>query len=167
MSRDLRSFYILVELQLLGILGLHALVQPYKRKWHNKLDTCIFSTLLFINTCTLYNYHRRRDAHDASPLSSASVIAVTTTLQVVAAALPLVYAGGYLAVRVLRMLRVKAKEWREKRRNGGGGGGGGEGGGGEGGVDPLLEVEMNSREERECSNLDYNQFQGESILISL
>ena len=52
----LKTFYVLVQGQLAVILTIHALCQPYKKRWHNILDTLFFLNLSLINAVTLSNY---------------------------------------------------------------------------------------------------------------
>ena len=39
-----------------AILFLHGLCQPYRKRWHNMVDTFIFSLLILINTISFYRY---------------------------------------------------------------------------------------------------------------
>ena len=39
-----------------AILFLHSLCQPYKKRWHNMVDTFIFSLLIVINAISFYRY---------------------------------------------------------------------------------------------------------------
>ena len=55
-ATSFNQFYTFVELQLILILMLHAVAQPYKKRWHNIVDTLIFSDLAIINGLTLFNY---------------------------------------------------------------------------------------------------------------
>ena len=52
----LQIYYIIVQIQLVVILTIHALCQPYKKKWHNILDALLFMNLFMINTATLTNF---------------------------------------------------------------------------------------------------------------
>ena len=38
------------------MLMLHALAQPYKKKWHNVIDTLVFSNLTIINALSIFIY---------------------------------------------------------------------------------------------------------------
>ena len=53
-SIGLTQFYILVELIFIIMLMLHALAQPYKKKWHNVIDTLVFSNLTIINALSIF-----------------------------------------------------------------------------------------------------------------
>ena len=55
-SIGLTQFYILVELIFIIMLMLHALAQPYKKKWHNVIDTLVFSNLTIINALSIFIY---------------------------------------------------------------------------------------------------------------
>ena len=49
--------YIITEVLLVIMLGVHAWIQPYKEKIHNHIDTGIFLIMLIVNTLTMYRYH--------------------------------------------------------------------------------------------------------------
>ena len=55
-SIGLTQFYILVELLFIIMLMLHTLAQPYKKKWHNAIDTLVFSNLTIINALSIFIY---------------------------------------------------------------------------------------------------------------
>lgn len=55
-SIGLTQFYIIVEVMFITMLMLHALAQPYKKKWFNVIDTLIFSNLTIINTLSIFVY---------------------------------------------------------------------------------------------------------------
>lgn len=49
--------YIITEVLLVIMLGVHAWIQPYKEKIHNHIDTGIFLIMLIVNTLTMYRFH--------------------------------------------------------------------------------------------------------------
>ena len=49
-------FYITLEVQIILMLLLHSLVQPYKEKRHNAIDTLLFSNMAIINGISMLNY---------------------------------------------------------------------------------------------------------------
>ena len=55
-ARRLISFYFTIQLQLVAIVAVHAIFQPYKRRMHNVIDTLLFTNLAVINGISLYNY---------------------------------------------------------------------------------------------------------------
>ena len=55
-SFGLTQFFTIVEILLVTMLMLHALAQPYKKRWHNVTDTLIFSNLTIINALSLFIY---------------------------------------------------------------------------------------------------------------
>ena len=48
---------LLSELLFVSMLLIHSILQPYKKKLHNNLDSFIFFILSIINGITVYNYH--------------------------------------------------------------------------------------------------------------
>ena len=47
--------YLVLEFELIVMLLLHSICQPYKERWHNIIDTLLFCNLILINGLTLYN----------------------------------------------------------------------------------------------------------------
>ena len=100
-----RQFYTVLEIQLIVILVLHSLAQPYKKQWHNALDTLIFANLAIINGITLYNFTQlEADQED--------VIDVVGSIQLVLIYLPMIYMVGYVVAYFIP--RIKAVVIRRK-----------------------------------------------------
>ena len=78
------SFFFL-ELQLVIMLVLHALCQPYKKRLHNIIDTLLFGNLIVINAITYYNIS------SSGPGSNTTVVnlSASTWIQIVLTFLPL------------------------------------------------------------------------------
>ena len=110
----LTTFYMLVQIQLLVILTLHALCQPYKKRWHNVLDALIFMNLSTINAITLFNYHLTLNLTDEQLQINAS-----STVQVILLYLPLVYLSTFSVKKLLCKIKCcKAyivQAYRQKR----------------------------------------------------
>lgn len=104
-TRELASYYVLLEVELVVMLALNAYVQPYKKTWHNRVDTCIFALLAIINGCTIYNYHKRDDYTHPT-----DYIQVISTFQIVLACLPLLCVAGYLAWQGAKLAGKKLRE---------------------------------------------------------
>lgn len=84
---DLNTYYILVQVQLSVILTVHALCQPYRKHWHNVLDSLLFVSLSIINTATLFNF--------SSTSNSLKYISHASTVQAILLYLPLIYITVY------------------------------------------------------------------------
>lgn len=82
----LNTYYTLVQVQLAIILTVHALCQPYKKRWHNVLDALLFVTLSLINTATLFNFTLTLNLRN-----SLKYINQASTVQVFLLYLPLIY----------------------------------------------------------------------------
>lgn len=87
----LQTYYIFVQVQLVVILTIHALCQPYKKKWHNVLDALLFMSLFIINTVTLSNFLLTL----YTGLDSQKYINRASTVQVLLLYLPLIYITTY------------------------------------------------------------------------
>ena len=97
---QLTTFYVLVQVQLIVILTLHALCQPYKKRWHNVLDALIFMNLSAINATTLFNYHLTENLTDKQ-----RQINVLSILQVILLYLPLLYISVFSLKKLLCRIR--------------------------------------------------------------
>ncbi len=62
--RSITDYYFVVITMHTAILCLHAVVQPYKKRWHNFVDLLMLSSLIAIIATTFYNYRRAIDSHD-------------------------------------------------------------------------------------------------------
>ena len=100
----LSQFYTLVELQLIVILTIHCMAQPYRRRWHNIVDTLIFSNLAIINGLTLYNYAKVTEGKDEE-VSIEKTINITSSVQLILCCLPLVYMISYITYHLFSKLR--------------------------------------------------------------
>ncbi len=49
-------FYFILEIQVLLMLLIHALVQPYKKRIHNAIDSLLFTNMAIINGISMFNY---------------------------------------------------------------------------------------------------------------
>ena len=97
---SMTQFYSIIELELLIILSLHCLSQPYQRRWHNVLDGLLFLDMAVINGVTLYNYSRT-----VARKSTRTLMTALLSIQVVLVYLPLVYIVFYLGSKVVNALR--------------------------------------------------------------
>ena len=62
-SKNMMTFYTLVQALLILMLSLHCWVQPYKSTWHNKLDSYFFCTLVAINSIIIYMWTWTNEDH--------------------------------------------------------------------------------------------------------
>ena len=113
-SNNLSLFYLIVEVQLVLMLTVHAFVQPYKKRCHNILDTLLFADLALINAFTTFNFHRSfynyNIGHD---------LGIVTSIQAFLICLPGVYIILYLIRYVLMELcglKIKLKCCISKQR---------------------------------------------------
>ena len=88
-SPTLFEFYILVQFQLVGILTLHSIVQPYQKRWHNVLDSLLLLNMSLINGITLYNYSVIVMKYD--DIVADRYVNITTALQLLLIYIPLAY----------------------------------------------------------------------------
>ena len=93
------AFYILTEVFLIILIGVHAIVQPYQQKWHNTLDILLFINLALINGITIYVY--TGSITDGSRI----VVEFGQWLQLLLIYLPIAYIAGRVIVIAVRKLR--------------------------------------------------------------
>ena len=53
---DWSNYHVVLQIQLSVFLATHALCQPYKKRWHNLLDTALLTNLCAVNALAHYNY---------------------------------------------------------------------------------------------------------------
>ena len=107
-SPTLIAFYTIVEFQLIIILALHSVVQPYKSKWHNIIDSLIFANLALINSFTLFNvFWVFLVGGKTIPSLKKAVTHVSLSFQALLIYLPLVCAIVYISVFLIRKLRER------------------------------------------------------------
>ena len=96
------DFYVLLEIQLVVMVAVHAGIQPYRQRWHNALDISLLTLLAVINALTMYSYftlfrHGGRQ----------TVINAVSSIQTILAYLPIIYMVIYISVKVVNGVRRK------------------------------------------------------------
>ena len=104
------GYRIITEILLLSFLGIHATVQPYKKRVHNLLDSLIFLNLALINILALHSSYFAEYLSPSEYTSSFPLMLITVT-QLLLIYLPMLVfflcavAKGWHAVRI----------WRERK----------------------------------------------------
>ena len=96
-------YYMIVQVQFAVIFALHAICQPYKKHWHNILDSLLFLNLSLVNIITYFNFQ-----HTIGATFQHHII-VPSTVQVILLYLPLVYITIYIAVNIIRKAKVGSR----------------------------------------------------------
>ena len=98
------TFYVTVEILLIAMLMLHAIVQPYAKRWHNILDALFLANLAFINGFTAAIYFILRvDFGRSIPIDN------LLTSQQIFIYIPILYMVGYIAVCTWKKVQHKLK----------------------------------------------------------
>ena len=121
-SQTLTQFYTVLELLLIIALALHSVVQPYKERWHNILDSLLLANLALINGLSLYHYQRRVQ-DTASYTSTTANIQISMAFQLLLIYLPLVGITTWCLVKIIRKIKkfciakklVSSRIWRLKQ----------------------------------------------------
>ena len=108
-SSELTTFYILVQIQFVIILAIHAIASPYKNYKHNILDSLLFLNLATINLISLLNFH-----FTLHFLDKQQYIDIASSLQIVLLYLPLVYIIVYASKKIVQ--RIKCRKLPLPRR---------------------------------------------------
>ncbi len=90
------GFYIYGIVILLLIVVLHAIVQPYKEKWHNILDILFFANIIILNGISLYIYNIFSWNELRSKLPIKSILCV----QLILLYSPIVYVVSYVVYNI-------------------------------------------------------------------
>ena len=91
------NFYLTLEIQLILMLLVHAVIQPYKRRRHNIIDFFLFANMAVINAISMFNFRQAQLLHG-----------VSTVFQVFQILLPLLCVVLYLCYNVLKTLTLSA-----------------------------------------------------------
>ena len=102
-------FYAVIQVQLVAILALHAHVQPFQKKLHNRIDTLIFTNLAFINALSLLNYSLVVRTGTSSDDMFSSTVHVSSAIQLVLIILPICIVAGYVVYYLIKKWRPKLK----------------------------------------------------------
>ena len=102
-------FYTIIEVQLILMLVIHALAQPYEKRWHNAVDILIFADLAVINGISSFNYDYTKETGFQDRVNIAS------SLQLVLIYLPMVYLVMYSTLYLISKIigYFKCKDTRE------------------------------------------------------
>ena len=98
----------MLEIQFILTLGIHSCIQPYKKKWHNRLDMSLFTLLAVLNGITLHNYNLRIK-------QNLRAIEVCSRIQLFLAYIPLVFTLLYLLTKIAK--KVSTVLWNLKKRS--------------------------------------------------
>ncbi len=110
---SLMLFYSLTQVLLILMLVVHAICQPYQKRWHNVLDTLLLADLVIINALSAIHYYRFRlnRGMDNSIYSDSST---TVAIQVVFIYLPLVYITIYIIVHAVGKFCARKEQEKEE-----------------------------------------------------
>ena len=104
-TNTLPSYYTITGIQLVAMLVLHTICQPYKKAWHNILDALLFISLALINILTFYNYQLVSEYYT----TSIEIVQATVGIQAMLVLLPLVYLITYTAYHIVKRIKAACK----------------------------------------------------------
>ena len=109
---NLQDSFILLEAQLVFMLILHAICQPYKKRAHNVIDALLFGNLILINAITMYNFYNIN-----SKLEHSRRVSFATCVQTVLMLLPLLILVIFLMAKIISILCCKKMSDSTKERD--------------------------------------------------
>ena len=95
------------EIALILFLGIHAVVQPYKNRIHNVLDSLVFLDLALINACSIYSDYLVEETEENEYEKNISLM-VVTVIQLVLLYLPVLVSLIYAGAKVYSYCKRKA-----------------------------------------------------------
>lgn len=106
---SLSAFYAGAEGLLICILTLHAVAQPYEKRWHNVVDALMLADLVAINGLTIYNYYLY--SQGTTNMINSDLRNAAIGLQLVLIYFPILY----MAIYVLVLICKKYHAWKKQR----------------------------------------------------
>lgn len=97
------TMYGILEALILVVLVIHAIAQPYRKRFHNVLDALILGDLAIVNGISLYNFA------STQYMSDAEYFELLTYIQVVLVYLPIVYMVVLIFLKFLSYFRCMRK----------------------------------------------------------
>ena len=98
-------FSIYSEIVLIVLLGIHAIVQPYKESIYNILDSLVFLNLALINGCTIISKEWIKQLDKSTKYSKDPSILILSAFQLVLLYMPMAVVFVYLGRRVYAYCR--------------------------------------------------------------
>ena len=110
-TMNVTGFYFNLEIFLILALSLNAIFQPYKKHWHNIVDSLIFTNLAMINSITLYIHQKINEGRDKLKTFQ-NILITLASVQLVLIYMPLIYILAYIAIHFVRWGKKKIKDRR-------------------------------------------------------
>ena len=102
------KFYTAIEIELIIILVIHVVAQPYRNKYHNIVDTLIIANIALVNALTMLVYistvHTEKDQE---------YVYGAVVVQTILIYQPLVYILVYVTVKVVILIKAR---WTNKKK---------------------------------------------------
>ncbi len=100
-------FYSAIGVEISLILVIHVIFWPYRKRWHNILDTLIYSNIILVNGFTMYIY-------SSSVNFSSTFVHEAAVIQTLLIFLPLVYIIGHATIMFCTVLKSKFIKKRKR-----------------------------------------------------
>ena len=105
------TFYTFLEIALIVILVLHSVCRPYRKTWHNILDTLLIADVAIINRLTAVHYYGSRVD---TGMYRQVYISKSSVVQLILILLPAAYLACYVLVQVVRKTCCKDPLQRQR-----------------------------------------------------
>ena len=104
-TKNLTQYYTAVEIEIMFIIFIHAMFQPYKKRVHNIIDLLLFFNLALINGISLYIYVLYTQSKDGVESDTPFWIAVQSILLFI----PLFSVGIILIINIMKKCTCMVK----------------------------------------------------------
>lgn len=108
-TRSTSQFYVISQFLLLVFLGVHAVIQPYKKRAHNMIDSCIFLNLVVINACSIFLNVYTVQSRENQFAGNDSVVSLFVTVQITLVYLPMLCFAIWVAVKFISFVAQHCK----------------------------------------------------------
>ena len=102
-----RTFGIYSGALLFIFLAIHSIAQPYKEKWHNVIESMLFSNLALINACAIITTDFMNRYDDDVDISHHNQILIVNSIQLVLLYLPMIAVLSVIGKILLVYIRRK------------------------------------------------------------
>lgn len=101
-TRSISQFFIVSQFLLVTFMGLHSVVQPYRKQSHNIIDSLIFTNLIVINGCTIFLEVYNVESRENHFAGGQRIVSLFVAVQVILLYVPMVCFILWMGIRLVR-----------------------------------------------------------------
>lgn len=103
-ARSTSQFFVVSQFLLLIYMGVHSIVQPYKKRSHNIIDSLIFLNLMLINACTIFLNVYNTESRENYFSGITHIVTLFSAIQVFLLYLPMAFFLLWMGVKFIRFI---------------------------------------------------------------